>query len=270
MQDLPAVWVGAEAGKVLRQAAATKGTATVRLEADITNDTPTDSLIATLPGQSADEVIIINTHTDGPNATEENGALGLLAMAKYFSRRPASSRRRTLAFIATTGHFAGAYVSGIRSIIEKQPDLIQKAVGAVTVEHLGCREWLDVRGVYKATGLTELTLVITEFDSTAHVMLDAWSGSADRRSAVVTPTPSGGFNGEGGGLSRAGVPTIGYIPIPSYLLAGPENGCIEKLDREHLHAQIGVLTKAVQQIDTMSRAELSRGGRMTARAAAND
>lgn len=269
LQDVPAVWVGAESGKRLRQAAAAKGTVTVRLEADVTNDTPTDTLLATLPGQSADEVIIVNTHTDGPNATEENGALGLLAMAKYFSRRPASTRRRTLVFVATTGHFAGAYVPGIRSVVEKHPDLIQKAVGAVTVEHLGCREWLDVRGVYKATGLTELTLVITEFDSTARVMLDAWAGSADRRSAIVTPTPKGGFNGEGGALSRAGIPTIGYIPIPSYLLAGPENGCIERLDRQHLHAEIEVLTKAVQQIDSMSRAELVGGGRMSSRTAAN-
>src|SRR5229473_1541985 len=169
---------------------------------------------------------------------------------------------RTLVFVAATGHFAGAYVPCIRSVVEKHPDLIQKAVGAVTVEHLGCREWLDVRGVYRATGLKELTLVITEFDSTARIMLDAWNGSTDRRSAIVTPTPKGGFNGEGGALSRAGVPTIGYIPIPSYLLAGPENGCIEKLDRQHLHAEIGVLTKAVQQIDAMSRAELRTGGRV--------
>ncbi len=170
---------------------------------------------------------------------------------------------RTLVFVAATGHFAGAYVPSIRSVVEKHPDLIQKAVGAVTVEHLGCREWLDVRGVYKATGLKELTLVITEFDSTARIMLDAWNGSTDSRSAIVTPTPKGGFNGEGGALSHAGVPTIGYIPIPSYLLAGPENGCIEKLDRQHLHAEIGVLTKAVQQIDAMSRAELRTGGRVS-------
>jgi hypothetical protein len=267
MQDLPAVWVGAESGKRLRQAAAAKGTATVRLEADVTNDTPTDTLIATLPGQATDEIIIVNTHTDGPNATEENGALGLLAMAKYFSKRPASSRRRTLVFVATTGHFAGAYVPGIRSFVEKHPDLVKQAVGAVTVEHLGCREWLDVKGVYKDTGLKELSLVITEFESTTRVMLDAWSGSADNRSVVVTPTPKGGFNGEGGALSRAGIPTIGYIPIPSYLLAGPDNGCIEKLDRQHLHAEIAVLTKAVQQIDSMSRADLVGTGRMSSRTA---
>ena len=112
-------------------------------------------------------------------------------------------------------------------------------------------------------------MVITEFESTAKVMLDALQGSSDRRSAVVTPTPNGGFNGEGGALSRAGIPTIGYIPIPSYLLAGPPNGCIEKLDPTHMHGEIQVLTKVVRQLDGMSRTDLTKGGRMTSRAAAD-
>jgi hypothetical protein len=270
MQDLPAVWVTASGGTAVRDTAASAGTVTLRLEADITDNTPTESLIATLPGRSRDEIIIVNSHTDGPNATEENGALGLLAMAKYFSRRPPASRRRTLVFAATTGHFAGAYVRGMPSVLNKYPDLVERAVGALTVEHLGCREWLDSQGAYKPTGRQELSLVITEFDATRQVILDAWNGSDDRRSVVVTPTPKGGFNGEGGGLSRAGIPTIGYIPIPSYLLAGPKNGCIEKLDRQHLHAEIAVLTKAVQQIDAMSRNDLRRGGRMDARSTGAD
>jgi len=39
------------------------------------------------------------------------------------------------------------------------------------------REWLDVKGVYTDTVFKELSLVITEFDSTARVMLDGWSGA---------------------------------------------------------------------------------------------
>ena len=89
--------------------------ATVVLEADTFPDTPTDTLIATLPG-STDEVVIVNTHTDGPNATEENGALGILALAQYFSKIPKSERRRTLVFPLTTGHFAGPWVPSIRGV----------------------------------------------------------------------------------------------------------------------------------------------------------
>src|SRR5436190_9181811 len=70
-QGIPGLYVGRETGARLRGLIG-DAAVTLVLEADVTPDTPTDTLIATLPGASADEVIIINTHTDGPNATEEN------------------------------------------------------------------------------------------------------------------------------------------------------------------------------------------------------
>jgi len=263
LQDMPTLWVGRNAGAHLRKLAESGVEVTLKLDATIVPDTPTETVIATLPGTSTDEVIIINTHTDGNNATEENGGLGAVALAQYFSRLPKSSRKRTLVFVLATGHFAGAYVPAIRGVVEKHPDLIRRAVGAVTIEHLGCREWLDNASMqYRPTGKNEFTIVITEYESTARIMLDSLRGTGDNRAAVVIPTPRGGFNGEGGALSRAGVPTIGYIPIPSYLVAGPDNGCIEKLSKPHLYEQLRALAKAVHKIDTMSAAELKGRGRM--------
>jgi hypothetical protein len=98
----------------------------------------------------------------------------------------------------------------------------------------------------------------------ASVMLDAWQGSGDRRSVAVVPTPNGGFNGEGGALSRAGVPTIGYIPIPSYLVAGPQDGCIDRLSRTLLYQQLQVLAKILAKMDGMTAAELKGRGRSSA------
>src|SRR5262249_33147835 len=167
-------------------------------------------------------------HTDGPNATEENGALGILALARYFSKIPRSDRRRTLVFPLTTGHFAGPWVPSMRGVMEKYPALIKKAVAALTVEHLGCREWLDDAAfTYKATGKYEWSVAITPNPSTGAIMADGLKGSLDR-GAAVNPV-NGGWLGEGGGLSRAGIPTIGYIPQPNYLLAGAADGCIDKL-----------------------------------------
>jgi len=218
-------------------------------------DTPTDTLIATLPGASSDEVIIVNTHTDGPNATEENGGIGIVALAKYFSKVPKSARRRTLVFPLTTGHFAGPWVPSIRGVIEKHPDLIKKAVAALTVEHLGCREWLDDGAFnFKASGKYEWSIAITPNKSTGAIMVDALGGSVDR-AAVVNPV-NGGWLGEGASLSRAGVPTIGYIPQPNYLLAGPADGCIDKLSPELMHSQIQVFAKVIHAMDAMNAAQL--------------
>ncbi|HYM21687.1 MAG TPA: hypothetical protein VEU08_00695, partial [Vicinamibacterales bacterium] len=248
--------VGRAAGARLRAMAVTGAKATVVLEADVTPDTPTDTLIATLPGSNADEVIILNTHTDGPNATEENGALGILAMMKYFSKIPRRERRRTIVCPLTTGHFAGPWVPSIRGFITKYPDVVKKAVAAITVEHLGCMEWMDDASMtYRATGKEEWSVAITPSKSMGDILVDALQGSADRRTAVVNPV-NGGFLGEGSALSRAGVPTIGYIPQPNYLLAGPQDGCIEKLSARLMHAQIEVFTRAVHTIDAMSAERL--------------
>jgi hypothetical protein len=256
LQNIPGLWVGRETGTKLRALAAAGATATVTLEAEMFPDTPTDTLIATLPGSSEDEVIMVNTHTDGPNATEENGGVGILALAKYFAKIPKADRRRTLVFPLTTGHFALPYVPSIRGVIESQPYLIKKTVAALTVEHLGCLEWKDDDALnYKPTGENEWSVAITPRKSVADVMLDGVQGSMDRKTAVVNPV-KGGFFGEGGPLSRAGIPTVGYIPMPSYLLAGPANGCIEKLSGQLMHSQIEVFAKVIHRLDGMSAADL--------------
>ena len=79
-------------------------------------------------------------------------------------------------------------------------------------------------------------------------------GSRDR-AGVVNPA-NGGWLGEGSSLSRAGIPTIGYIPQPNYLLAGPADGCIEKLSPELMHSQIQVFAKLLHAIETMSAGQL--------------
>jgi hypothetical protein len=86
------------------------------------------------------------------------------------------------------------------------------------------------------------------------IMVDALKGSRDR-AAAVNPA-NGGWLGEGGGLSRAGIPTIGYIPQPNYLLAGPSDGCIDKLSPELLHSQIAVFAKVLHAVDAASAADL--------------
>jgi hypothetical protein len=254
-QNIPGLYVGRGTGARLRSLAGSGARATVVLEADVIPDTPTDTLIATLPGASADEVIIINTHTDGPNATEENGAIGILALMKYFSKVPTSDRKRTIVCPLTTGHFAGPWVPSIRGVIANHPDLVKKAVAAVTVEHLGCREWLDdAAWQYRDTGRAEWSVAITPSKPMADLLMDALQGSRDR-AGVVNPA-GGGFLGEGSTLSRAGVPTIGYIPQPNYLHAGPTNGCIEKLSAELMYSQIQVFAKLIHKIDAMSAARL--------------
>ncbi|HME06121.1 MAG TPA: hypothetical protein VKG25_03690 [Bryobacteraceae bacterium] len=256
LQEMPTLWVGRSQAAKLRSLAVTGAKCTLTLEADLVPDTPTDALVATLPGSSSDEVLIVNTHTDGPNATEENGALGCLALAKYFAKLPKSERKRTCVFVLATGHFCLPYVQSIAGFIKNHPDIIKKTVGALTIEHLGAREWKDdAKGVYRATGKDELSLVITNHQSTADAMTGGAEGTMDRRLLAVKPK-TGPFFGEGGALSRAGIPTIGYIPLPDYLLAGPPDCYIGKLSPTLLNGQIQALAKVVHRMDVMPADQL--------------
>jgi len=257
-QGIPGLYVGRETGARLKALAARGASATVVLEATVTPDVPTDTIVATLPGATSDEVIILNTHTDGPNATEENGALGILALMKYCSKIPRAERRRTIVCPMTTGHFAGPWVPSIRGFIQKSPDTIKKAVAAVTVEHLGCLEWMDNAAMqYRPTGKEEWAVAITPSKPMAGALASALPNTGAKRTAIVNPV-KGGFLGEGSALSRAGVPTIGFIPQPNYLLAGPADGCIDKLSPRLMHAQIEVFAKTVHAIDAMSAADLKK------------
>jgi hypothetical protein len=107
---------------------------------------------------------------------------------------------------------------------------------------------------YRATGKNEWSVAITPNRSTGQIMVEALQGSRDR-AGVVNPA-SGGFLGEGSALSRAGIPTIGYIPQPNYLLAGPANGCIEKLSADLMHSQVEVFAKVIHRMDRLSAAQL--------------
>lgn len=87
--------------------------------------------------------------------------------------------------------------------------------------------------------------------STADIMLDAAAGTSDRRIVAVNVKPGHPYSGKGGALSHAGIPTIGYIPIPDHFLGGPPDYYIGKLSPTLLNGQIQAMAKVVHRMDVM-------------------
>jgi hypothetical protein len=259
LQDIPALFVGRDTGAKIRQLASGGGAATLTLEADVFPNAGTDSLIATLPGASNDEVLIVHTHTDGPNAIQENGGVALVALAKYFSKIPQSSRKRTLVFSLISGHDNNAYLPGKQGgFIERHPDVLKKAVAAVSIEHVGCNEWHDDESHmrYAANGKPELSYAITHHETLAKLDLESMPGTTERRVAVVEPTPVGRYLGIGGSLASTGMPTLGYFGAPSYLNTVAADGCISRLSRERVYGQITTYAKLLHKLDVVSASDL--------------
>lgn len=155
---VPMLWVNETNGKKVLAAAKNKKSATLRLVGNIDDNAKTESFHAILKGTGdTNEAIIINTHTDGCNFSEENGGIGILPMMKYFKAHPT---KRTLIFVFVTGHFRlPVFREGIMTSnqatgrwLAENKNLwngkTYKAVAGVSVEHLGCTEWKDVNGVY--------------------------------------------------------------------------------------------------------------------------
>jgi len=254
--DLPCLWVGEKTGAELRQLAAQGGQATITLEATITPDTATDTVYGLLPGTS-DEIILVHTHSDGPNAVEENGPVGVVALAKYLASLPKGTLKRTYLFTMTTGHMAGAYVPSFRGFIEKHPDLMKRVAGALVIEHLGARHWIDRDGTYVPSGENQTTMILTQSRALAEIALKSCRGTIDDRMIAVNPYQHR-YTGESGGVIEYGIPTIGIMPAPSYLLKESAHAGIEKIDPVLFRVQLENFTRMLREMDGMSRADLAR------------
>jgi hypothetical protein len=273
----PALWVGDRTGQALaRSAEIGNATVTLTLTASITQDAATETVWGVLPGSGGGRrSLIVNTHTDGPNVPEENGALGMLALARYFAQH---GHRRDLYFAMVTGHFQilqfrkqipnRRFVLGddatSRWMVD-HPEIYQNALAGLTLEHLGCTMWTDANGQYCPTGEYEWSTTYTTqrqgLPNLNNLELEAYLAAvrATNRSGalacpVVTVLPLPLFFGEGAPLYAGGLGTVSLCSLPSYLLqAGsrtqPQLLNLDKLDKRLIYGQILSFCRTISALD---------------------
>ncbi|MEA2427636.1 MAG: hypothetical protein QOF37_1264, partial [Thermoleophilaceae bacterium] len=254
-EDVPALYVDRDSGARLRAQAGTRPKARLTLSAT-RKTVPTPTVTAILPGASK-ETLIFNTHTDGQGFVEENGPVAFVQLARYFAGLPAAKRlKRTLVFAAWPGHMSNDLPQA-QGWIDAHKDLVDRAAAALTVEHLGCTEWSDTtdRG-YRPTGRPELFAIFTTQGKLDELTRDAVVAHDLPRTALMRAPIQFGV---GGPFYSAGVPEIGAIAGPEYLLTISDNAEMDKLD-EHLAArQIACLADLATRLDPVSAQELRAG-----------
>jgi hypothetical protein len=226
IRKVPGVYVDRDTGARLKQLAAAGASARVTVPAQIV-DTTSRNLIGVIPGAS-EELMILQSHTDGTNGIEDNGPDAIVAMSRYLARLPRMALPRTVLVALTTGHFVGA--AGTKSFVASHlDDLIPRAAAALTLEHLGAREWNSgPGGHFQLTGRLEPGAVFTPPNS---FLVDACFAALERAGAAPSsvlrpyvpdpesPTGKTGWPADGTALwTRGSVPTANFITGPTYLL----------------------------------------------------
>lgn len=256
-EPVPALFVDRDTGRDLRAAASTRPQTTLTLTATRT-PAKVSSVTAIVPGES-DEVVILNTHTDGQGFVEENGAVAFVQLARHFASLPPGERlKRTLVFACWPGHMAGGgSMPELEGWMAAHKDLVGRAAAALTIEHLGCTEWLDdLDKGYHATGENELFGVWTTQGPLFDITKDATIKHNLVRTALLRPPVQFGV---GGAFQSAGVPQIGAIAGPEYLLTVTPNGDMDKLDERLAADQIAWVADIVKATDKVSFDELRAG-----------
>lgn len=266
---LPALFVGVDEGVVLKKLAAEGGQARLAVLAE-REAASTRNLYATLPGGSAERVVI-NTNSDGIGWVQENGTVGLLALAKYFAALPVRCRPRTLEFALGSGHLHMSREGN--HAIAKQLDRDYDNGGvafAMVLEHLGTREILPssrwpapgktLRFSGKgepaiwATGTPTLTKATVDAVKRRRVDRTAVSRGLDLPSSAHVPAICG-FGGIGGYFNAFLVPVVSTISGPWSLWA-PSFG-ESAVDFERMRKQLLVAGDVVLATGKASRTDIA-------------
>jgi hypothetical protein len=263
LRNVPGIYLDRVTGAALKEQAAAGTTARLTLPAKVKR-VKTRNLIGFIRGESR-ELVTLHCHTDGSNGIEDNGPAAIVAMSQYLARLPRRALPRTIMILLTTGHFAGG--NGARAFRGRHADdLVKRSKAALTIEHLGLREWDELGdGRMGPTGRYEPGAV---FAPGSEALVDASFAALERAKAApsgvlrpLNPDASGDPNeaawpGEGQYLfANGGIPVANYITGPTYLLNWGIK-TIDKVDLKRARKEAIAFTEMVLRLGRTPTSEL--------------
>jgi hypothetical protein len=275
---VPGAFLGVDEGKRITDSAAA-GPVRARLivRASYKRAT-TPTILATIPGASPQR-IVIDSHTDGTNAVEDNGPVAMVGMARYFARLPAECRPRTIQFAFSTAHFyqrladpavrdGGA--GQLAQRLDREYDE-GKVSSVLVLEHLGAKEYATVPraggkpgGELKATGRRAIQFVGITPSPPLVAAVDGVVRGYDMQRTIElqgsdapgTNTPAHcSFGGEGTPYNNHLLPTVGVIAAPESLY-DPAFG-VKGIDFKVMRSETLGFTELVNRLGTMSQLEVA-------------
>jgi len=254
---IPGLCLDREAGDVVREAAKEGRTSVLKLLAQ-RETAETYFFSGFLPGkkygEKNDEIILLICHTDGPNISQENGALGILAIIEYFSHFPQNKRPRTLLVVLDPQH----YMPGRHAVnwFKGHPKAAEKIVASFAVEHLGQIEYREKGSDFVSTGLPEVTqLFVQDNENLIKLAVQAVKDNHLPRTMVQCPPRKG----QGPWIGMGAIALKRHIP--GFAISANANAYwstearIDRFDRDLAWKQIAV---AAQLTGNLMKAALQK------------
>ena len=256
---VPGIYVDRVAGGVVRAAAKAGTEATLTLIAS-EEDATTWFLSGYLPGRDygspGDEAVLLVTHSEGPNLTQENGTLAILAMIDYFAQIPQSERRRSVFVLFDPQH----YMPGRHTVhwYAEHPDIVERIVASIGVEQLGQREYVEQGNSYGLSGKEEPTLIfVQENQQLLDLAVNAITTQQVPRAEIRVPSRGG--QGMWAGLGDIAIKQN----IPGYATSSGMSGYwttttgLESFDIDLAQKQLAVLVTLTQALMDAELADIA-------------
>ena len=268
---IPTLWVNEEEGKKVRKAMKKGCKATLTLDADIDPNATAESFHVIVKGKRPDENVLINTHTDGVNAVEENGPIAMLEMLRYYKTH---QPERDVIFAFVAGHFrlpafehnngGGVVHQATSGWLNNHRDLWDgkrkhaKTVASLGLEHFGCTEWKDVKGVYQQTNDVDIEMTYTGNQVMDDILYQALADERTRTRTVSLRPHNFMHFGEGQSPFNVGIPDISLCTAPDYLTVVSDSQEMEKFDADLMVEQVAAFIRMEQLINEKSAKEIGK------------
>jgi hypothetical protein len=205
LHQMPTLYLDRDAGAEVAAAANAGRQATLRLIAT-TEQAEGYQLFGYLPGRDYgtpdDKQILLITHTDGPSISQENGAIGILSIVKYFSRIPKARRPRSLMLFYDCRHFMPGAERAFANedYAANHPDIYSHVIASIGIEHLGQMKVEEGAGKpFHKSNVPDLTSVyVTNNKHMVDLAIAAVKDSNVPRTQVQCPGRKGLHGGEQG------------------------------------------------------------------------
>jgi hypothetical protein len=201
------------------------------------------------------ETLLVVSHSDGTNVVEENGHIGLVALARDVVAKPTE---RSIVFVLCAGHLripavtqegqaTSRWLRDHRALWAGGSGQ-RRAVAGLVIEHLGALEYRDdpATDSYGPTGRAEPELLYASTRE-LRIMADAeWCGAEPGPVRVSAPNAVIQF-GEGQPLYLQRIPNISLVTTPQYLLSLRAG---DYVDVALLERQVDSFRRLLRRLDT--------------------